>query len=332
MSAPGGVSVHIEGVGFSPCSGIEYAVAVASPSGGALPKELTSDQIAQGLTQFDPDVRIVGTKKVQVEAVLDSSPRIGPYPGQEVEFDARSKGQSGTARHFVHENRLYMLAWVGRPSKKSESNVSRFLESFELGLPNPPRIRSSEYFAGTRGLYLDVPSVSARLWIPVDMEIVDSRFHPKTAQPPCAEVSGLRATYCKRTDPMSYCYLIIADPGPDVMGPMLERLGACIEGTAKWDFTEVHVQGVDGKRAKLRMASARGKQAFQRPSEGFGHLKGDSWPVSSTEGVLHVVDRDMQPGGPHLMVVWRVPQQYAGQGQLNCEERGIAMAASVMPK
>ena len=66
MSAPGGVSVHIEGVGFSPCSGIEYAVAVASPSGGALPKELTSDQIAQGLTQFDPDVRIVGTKKVQV--------------------------------------------------------------------------------------------------------------------------------------------------------------------------------------------------------------------------------------------------------------------------
>jgi len=349
MPGPRGVSVHVEATGFKPASSIEYGVAVATASGARLPSELTSEQIAEALKQFDPDVRIVATKKIQIEAFLDSSDvrgrQFGAYPGQEVDFEAPSKNLCGTAKVIVRSSRMYMVSWIGPANKKSVCDVPRFLDSFEF-LPRPDKrtvgTPPSELFGGMRAMRVEVPGVPAIVSLPMDMRPVDIASRPKCAKPPNTDVPGLKATYeCYRGGGAQgrdafhfyYCYLISADPATDAMGPVLERLGACIEGKAKWDSKDVEAQGPDGKPVKLRMASATGKQEFHFfiPNSGAGVKIDDTLPTSVMEGVLQVWDREIEPGGAHLFIVWRVPDQFAAK-EVNCYEFGKAMAASVTPK
>lgn len=173
----------------------------------------------------------------------------------------------------------------------------------------------------------DVPGVAATISPPANMEA-----QATPTNPPGANVAGLKAAYegfvvdAAQGKQYYYCYLISAEAGADAMEPVLKSLQAAIQGDVNWEKKDSEEKGADGKPLKIRTAFAKGKQKF-------GYVtQGGEKQTSETDGVLQVWDREIQPGGAHLLIVWRVPAALATKQYVNPEERGRSMALSVAPK
>ncbi len=170
----------------------------------------------------------------------------------------------------------------------------------------------------------EVPGMAATFSPPAGLEAMKT-----PTAPPGTNLPGLKAAYegfvvdTQQGKRYYACYLIGADPGPDPMDSMLKSLEGAIQGGTQWAKS---ANGPDGKPAKIRTASARGMQKFRYVTAAGAEQ------FSETDGTFNVWDCEIQPGGAHLFIVWRVPSQLATKDYANPEGRGAAMALSVAPK